>query len=258
MKRPETGRFEVNELGFPPGQWGLPRRAKARQGLRAMKHKNNQVLFDYWNAIRAGRPAPRRAEIEPGDIRRVLPYVFILERKDRDTYRFRLAGTGLCSTYGMEFRGHNMLSMWSDDCVENLKQALDDVATNATVSVVEYTAATNDGREATFEMILLPLAHEDGSMTRVLGATVPVDVVPWIGDRMLTRQWIDRLRRLDPERMRSPERDAEAVARRILAEKPPVTVASITSHASRKPPLRSERSYLRLVKNAPAGREELG
>ncbi len=84
MKRPETGRFEVNELGFPPGQRGLPRRAKARQGLRAMKHKNNQVLFDYWNAIRAGRPAPRRPEIEPGDIRRVLPSVFILERKPRE------------------------------------------------------------------------------------------------------------------------------------------------------------------------------
>ena len=150
MRRPETGRFAVNELGFPLGHWGLPRRRKARQGMMGMKHKNNQVLFDYWNAIRAGRPAPHRSEIEPGDIRRVLPYVFILERKDRDTYRFRLAGTGLCSTYGMEFRGHNMLSLWSDDCMETLKQAMDDVAVNATISVVEYTAATNDGREATF------------------------------------------------------------------------------------------------------------
>ena len=95
-------------------------------------------------------------------------------------------------------------------------------------------------------------------MTRVLAANFPVDVAAWLGDRTLSDQWIDRLSPLDPERMRSPERDAEAVARRILAEKPPVTVASITSHASRKPPLRSERSYLRLVKNAPAGREELG
>lgn len=221
----------------------------------AMKHKNNQALFDYWNAIRAGRPAPRRGEIEPGDIRRILPYVFILERKDRDTWRFRLAGTGLCRTYGMEFRGHNLLTMWPDECAENLKQALDHVTMNATVSVVEYTAATNDGREATFEMILLPLAHEDGSMTRVLGAAVPVDNFAWIGDRLLARQWIDRLRRLDPERMPKTPRPAEAIARRILAEKPPVAIASIASHASRKPPLRSERSYLRLVKTTPATEE---
>ncbi|ABS64253.1 protein of unknown function DUF1457 [Parvibaculum lavamentivorans DS-1] len=223
-----------------------------------MKHKTNQALFDYWNALRAGRPAPRRAEIEPGSIRRILPYVFILERKDRNDYRFRLAGTGLCSVYGMEFRGHNMLSMWQDDCVENLKEALDDVANNATISVVEYTAATNDKREATFEMILLPLAHEDGSISRVLGAAVPIDQFQWIGDRLLARQWIDRLRRLDPERMPKRKPTAETVARRIVAEKPPVAISSIASHAGRTPPLRSERSYLRLVKNVLSGDEGHG
>lgn len=224
-----------------------------------MKHRNNQILFDYWNALRAGRPAPHRAEIEPGDIRRILPYVFILERKDRDTWRFRLAGTGLCSTYGMEFRGHNMLSLWSDDCAENLKQTLEDVTVNATISVVEYTAATNEEREATFEMILLPLAHEDGTVSRVLGAAVPIDRFPWIGERMFARQWIDRLRRLDPERMRSPQHDAETVARRIITERPPLAVTNLASHASRsRAPLRSERSYLRLVKTATANTEEMG
>jgi hypothetical protein len=224
-----------------------------------MKHKTNQALFDYWNTIRAGRPAPRRAEIEPGDIRRILPHVFILERKNRDTFSFRLAGTGLCSVYGMEFRGHNLLSMWGDDCAENLKTALDDVVANAGIAVVEYTAATNDGREATFEMILLPLAHEDGSVSRVLGAAVPVDRFPWIGDRLLARQWIDRLRRLDPERMPKRAHSAEAVARRILDERPPLAVSSLAGHTSRQqPPLRSERSYLRLVKGMLSNTEEHG
>jgi hypothetical protein len=59
--------------------------------------------------------------------------------------------------------------------------------------------------------------------------------------------------------MRSPQKDAETVARRILAEKPPVAVASLASHASRsRAPLRSERSYLRLVKAPVQGKEELG
>ncbi|PKQ09237.1 MAG: PAS domain-containing protein [Alphaproteobacteria bacterium HGW-Alphaproteobacteria-12] len=224
----------------------------------SMKHKTNQALFDYWNAIRAGRPAPRRSEIEPGNIRRILPYVFILERKDRGDYRFRLAGTGLCSVYGMEFRGHNMLSMWQDDCVENLKQALEDVTREATISVVEYTATTNDRREATFEMILLPLAHEDGSVSRVLGAAVPIDQFPWIGDRLLARQWIDRLRRLDPERMPKRMPVAEQVARRLVIEKPPFTTPNIATRANRQPPLRGERSYLRLVKGVAGGNEERG
>ncbi|MBX3491928.1 MAG: PAS domain-containing protein [Parvibaculum sp.] len=223
-----------------------------------MKHKTTQALFDYWNAIRAGRPAPRRSEIEPGEMRAILPYVFILERKDRDTYRFRLAGTGLCSVYGMEFRGHNMISMWGDDCAENIKEALDDVIRNAGVAVVEYTAATTDGREATFEMVLLPLLHEDGSLSRVLGAAVPIDRAPWVGDRLLARQWIDRLRRLDPEHMPKRAPAAQVAARRLAAEKPPVTVASLGKRMAQGAPLRSERSYLRLVKGMLSNTEEHG
>jgi len=80
-----------------------------------MKHKINQALFDYWNVMRGGRPAPFRADIQPGDIKRLLPYLFILERKSEWDYAFRLAGTKLCNTYGMEFRNHNLLSMWQDE-----------------------------------------------------------------------------------------------------------------------------------------------
>jgi hypothetical protein len=219
-----------------------------------MKHKTTQALFDYWNALRAGRPAPLRSEIEPGDIKRILPYVFILERQDDQTYRFRLAGTGLCGIYGMEFRGHNLLSMWQEECLSSLKHALRDVTLNASVSIVEYTAATNEHREATFEMILLPLAQDNGAITRVLGCAVPIDEFPWIGDHLLARQWIDRMQILDPERMPKRERAVEA-ARRIVREKPPVVATGVASLANRRAPLRSERSYLRLVKLA-AGQSE--
>lgn len=215
-----------------------------------MKHKTNQALFDYWNAMRAGRLAPKRSEIEPGDIKRLLPYVFILERQDDWSYAFRLAGTGLCSAYGMEFRGHNILSMWQDDCLDNIKRALEDVTGAANIAIVEYTAATSQQREATFEMILLPLAAENGAITRILGAAVPSEQHAWIGDHLLARQWIDRLQILNPEKLPKREYKTETVAHRILREKPPViATGAIASMAMRRPPLRSERSYLRLVKS---------
>lgn len=215
-----------------------------------MKHKTNQALFDYWNAMRAGRLAPKRSEIEPGDIKRLLPYVFILERQDDWSYAFRLAGTGLCSAYGMEFRGHNILSMWQDDCLDNIKRALEDVTGAANIAIVEYTAATSQQREAAFEMILLPLAAENGAITRILGAAVPSEQHAWIGDHLLARQWIDRLQILNPEKMPKREYKMETVAHRILREKPPVIASgAIASMAMRRPPLRSERSYLRLVKS---------
>lgn len=217
-----------------------------------MKHKAIHTLFDYWNAKRLGRPAPMRSEIQPGEIRSILPHVFILERENEQSFRFRLAGTGLCSIYGMEFRNHNMLAMWQEDCLDSLRHALDEVVRNASISVVEYTASTTTQREATFEMILLPLAQDNGAITRILGAAVPADDLPWIGDHLLARQWIDRLQILDPERMPKRERAPEPARRSPIQRQPllpPHVSAQISSLANRRAPLRSERSYLRLVKN---------
>ncbi len=215
-----------------------------------MKHKTIHALFDYWNVMRAGRPAPLRSEINPGDIRHILPHVFILERENDKSFRFRLAGTGLCSVYGMEFRNHNLLSMWQEDCLDTLRNALDEVTRNAAVSIVEYTASTNEHREATFEMILLPLAQNNGVITRVIGAAVPIDDFPWIGDHLLARQWIDRLQILDPDRMPKREHAPEAARRAPVRARQPLMPAHVSSLATRRAPLRSERSYLRLVKTA--------
>ena len=105
-----------------------------------MKHKANKALFTYWNRLRGVRPAPCRSEIEPRDITRILPHLFILERKNRSAYNFRLAGTGLCSIYGMEFRNHNMLALWQSDCQTALETLLNDVTGSAAIGIVEYTA----------------------------------------------------------------------------------------------------------------------
>jgi hypothetical protein len=217
-----------------------------------MKHKTISALFDYWNAKRAGRPAPMRSEINPGEIRSILPNVFILERESDTSFRFRLAGTGLCGIYGMEFRNHNLLSMWQEDCLDTLRNALDEVTRNAAVSVVEYTASTNENREATFEMILLPLAQDNGVISRVIGAVVPVDDLPWIGSHLLARQWIDRLQILNPDRMPKRALAPEAPRRNPAPVRKPFLPPHISSLANTRPPLRSERSYLRLIKTGAA------
>src|SRR5690606_24764284 len=100
------------------GDAGRERAANMAERLGAqvdrMKNDTSRVLFHYWNAIRGTRRAPRRFEIEPARISRILPEAFILEQRDVDTYRFRIAGTRLCELFGMELRGHNFLELWED------------------------------------------------------------------------------------------------------------------------------------------------
>ena len=81
----------------------------------AEQHSMNQngsiTLFHYWNRLRDGRPAPKRSEVEPADIKSLLADTFILERDTRGEAVFRLAGTRLCASYGRELKGFSFPSL---------------------------------------------------------------------------------------------------------------------------------------------------
>ena len=54
-----------------------------------MKQDGSLALFHYWNRLRQDRPAPRRTDIEPADIKSLLGDTFILERDMRGEAIFR-------------------------------------------------------------------------------------------------------------------------------------------------------------------------
>lgn len=81
-----------------------------------MRQKNSRQLFEYWNRVRDGRPAPRREEIEPSDIRQILSDTFILEVSGKmRTISYRLAGTRLCAAFGRELKGYGFLGHWAEE-----------------------------------------------------------------------------------------------------------------------------------------------
>ena len=218
-----------------------------------MTHQTVQALLNYWNELRGDRPAPMRSEIEPRDIKNILPHVFILERNDRWTYRFRLAGTGLCTTYGMELRRHNMAALWKDDSQQKILSLLNDVTGSGIVGTIDYTAETPDNRQLSMQMILLPLAQDNGAITRVLGAAIPVDDLPWVGDHMLIRQWVETIQRTDPVDIPlAPPLTANHMpdfAGKIIRATPP-RPTPVSSLATRRQRLNAERPYLRLVRDS--------
>lgn len=57
--------------------WDGLRRNNDRSGK--MRSRTTMELFQYWNEVRGGRDLPRRDEIQPADIRSLLPNVFILQ-----------------------------------------------------------------------------------------------------------------------------------------------------------------------------------
>lgn len=162
-----------------------------------MKQEGTIALFHYWNRLRNGRPAPRRTEIEPADIKSLLADTFILECDTRGEAVFRLAGTRLCATYGRELKGYSFPLIWAQRDQRIIARLTHGTFHDKSVVVISYEGVTRSGKTNHFEMVMLPLEGGHGS-PRLLGAITPLTKPYWLGSDPLVEGKIETLRLVDP------------------------------------------------------------
>lgn len=183
-----------------------------------MKQEGTISLFQYWNRLRAGRPAPRRTEIEPADIKTLLADTFILEKDSRGEPVFRLAGTRLCATYGRELKGYSFPLLWAGRDQRILSRFAHAAFHDKSIVVVTFEGFSSTGRSNPFEMLLLPLEGGLGS-PRSLGAITPVEKPFWLGSDPIVEGRVDSLRVVDADR------EAAFISGRSAVEVPPIAPA---------------------------------
>jgi hypothetical protein len=72
-------------------------------------HPDTLKVLDYWEGKRRGRSMPRRADIEPGEIRQFLPYISLIDAVDDDRrFVYRLVGTGEVAVRGYDPTGKSV------------------------------------------------------------------------------------------------------------------------------------------------------
>ncbi|MBA3446536.1 MAG: PAS domain-containing protein [Pseudaminobacter sp.] len=164
-----------------------------------MKQNGTIDLFQYWNRLRDGRPAPKRTEIEPADIRTLLADTFILEKDTRGEAVFRLAGTRLCAAYGRELKGFSFPSLWRDKDQRLIAKLAHGVFQSKSVVVIVYDGVSRNGRSIGFELLLLPL---DGGTEnpRALGVISAGEKPFWLGADPIGDAAIESVRVVDPDR----------------------------------------------------------
>jgi len=131
-----------------------------------------KLLFDHWQATRRGRHAPFRHDINPGQFREILDSVFVLDWNSTSDVRYRLAGSRLCESFGMELRGMNMLALWQGEARARLGQLLHRIVTEPCVGHAVGIQENDAGFTSDFEILLLPLKREDGALKRIIGCNV--------------------------------------------------------------------------------------
>jgi hypothetical protein len=157
------------------------------------------ALFQYWNRLRNGRPAPRRTEVEPADIKTLLADTFILEKDTRGQAVFRLAGTRLCATYGRELKGFSFPSLWGDKDQRLVSRLIDGVFQKRSVVLITFEGLSRNRRSVRFELLALPL---DGGAEnlRCLGVISAAEKPFWLGVDPIAAALIDSVRIIDPDK----------------------------------------------------------
>ncbi|AZO24074.1 PAS domain-containing protein [Mesorhizobium sp. M1E.F.Ca.ET.045.02.1.1] len=164
-----------------------------------MNQNGSITLFQYWNRLRDGRPAPKRSEVEPADIKSLLADTFILERDTRGEAVFRLAGTRLCACYGRELKGFSFPSLWREKDQRLVSRLIHGVFDQKSLLLMNYEGFSRNGRSNKFELLALPL---DGGIEnpRCLGIISAVERPFWLGADPLADAQIDAIRVIDPDK----------------------------------------------------------
>lgn len=148
-----------------------------------MKHPSSRDLFTYWTKQRAARPAPDRADIDPGEIRHALGDIFMLAADFIEDQRFRLAGTRVCALFGRELKGESFSAAFAVTARQELRAMLAEVMDENAGLVAGVTGRNAEHEAVDLELLLLPLAHKGHARIRAIGVLAARDTPYWIGER---------------------------------------------------------------------------
>jgi hypothetical protein len=140
-----------------------------------MRHKTTETVFHYFNDLRRGRSAPLRHEIDPSELKGVLPDLFIMEKGRDDRVRFRLAGTRVCVVLGREMREREYSDIWDPAFRHRMRLAAETVLANRNPLELALTATGDDGSVLSLEMLMLPLLSRIDRCDRIFGSLVVMD-----------------------------------------------------------------------------------
>jgi hypothetical protein len=165
-----------------------------------MKTQSAQYLFQYWNRLREGSPAPRRTQIEPSDIRDVLSQTFILEAKHNNAeVNFRLAGTAISNLFGRTLRGTPIRALFQEQTKPILSRLMRNCYQDCSVVLLGFDATSRSGRHTLLEIMMLPLQDESEGH-RILGCLVPHKYQFWHGLDPIEKMDLHSIRLVDAER----------------------------------------------------------
>jgi hypothetical protein len=130
----------------------------------------------YWDAKRGARAMPRRADIDPVELRPHLPYLGLVDVLDdgRD-FRFRLLGTEFARLFGRDSTGKTLTEVYGAGCPEVLGWMTASYAEVVRTRRPVLRLGSMRAVQKDFircDSLLLPLSEDGARASMIMGRTV--------------------------------------------------------------------------------------
>ena len=128
-----------------------------------------KAMYAYWKSkCRDGRP-PRRADLDPLDFPRLLPFITLVEAvADERRYVYRLVGTKEVEVRGRDPTGKSVIDGFFGPSVIDALHCYDTVVRTRRPFYDDEPYITPDKRYSDDETLFLPLSEDGETVNRIL------------------------------------------------------------------------------------------
>lgn len=137
--------------------------------LVEIQHAPLQAMYRYWLNQRGDCTMPARRNIEPRDIRALLPHVFLVDVMPAGRYRFRLVGTHIVEHIG-DVTGQYLDEAASDEHYQRTKRHFDIVSQQPSIHYLASELYWRERSWTIYRRLLMPLSDDGLTVNMMIAA----------------------------------------------------------------------------------------
>lgn len=132
-------------------------------------HPSLQELYEYWDRKRGSRLMPGRGDIDPVDLKTMLPLLILIDVvPDPRRYIYRLVGTHEVEMRGGDPTGKAVAEAYYAESAEDTARYLDHVVTTRQPVLYRGIYQPLSTRTQREDVLFLPLSKDDETVTMIL------------------------------------------------------------------------------------------
>lgn len=138
----------------------------------ARAHPLVSTAHAYWSQLPSVEGLPRKRDVDPLAIPKLLPYLLLAERLASGSFHLRVCGSHIVQRYGMECTGKSLEELELGDSLADFSAIFGHVLRSRAPLFFSGSLFWHGREHAVFREVLMPLADETGTPSFLLGCIV--------------------------------------------------------------------------------------